>query len=173
MPSGAYHVTLRSAGPIPMFVDDVDNTHFCNLLARIAKKLLWAVRAFCLMPTHYHLVVETPENTLQLGMQSLNGNFANGYNRRRGRKGHLKGRRYGATPVMTDEHMMEVIRYIARNPVRAGLCERPRDWYWGSYRGLAGYDAGFSFVDDAPVLAYFGGVHEDAQAELRRFVGDD
>ena len=156
-----------------MFVDDLDNTYFCMVLARVKTKHGWIIRAFCLMPTHYHLLIAAPENSLQPGMQTLNGSFANGFNRRHGRKGHLKGKRYHCTLVETDEQMLAVVRYIARNPVEAGLCEKPRDWYWGSYRGLAGYEAEFAFVESAPILSYFGDVAELARAELRAFVGDD
>ena len=173
LPAGTYHTTLRSAGPIPIFVDDVENTYFCMLLRRVAKRWRWIVRQFCLMPTHYHLLVETPENTLQPGMQALNGSFANEFNRRRRRKGHLKGKRYYSVLVENDQHMLAVVRYIARNPVEDGLCAKPRDWRWGSYRGTAGYDDGFPFVDATPIRAYFGDTDEKINAELRAFVGDD
>jgi REP-associated tyrosine transposase len=155
-----------------MFVDDVDNTYFCLVLTRVIAKQRWILLAFCLMPTHYHLVVVVPENSLPLGMQALNGNFANGFNRRHGRTGHLKGRRYSCTFVDSDEYMLNVVRYVARNPVEAGLCDNPRDWYWGSYRGTAGYDREFPFVESARILSYFGDVPELARAELRAFVGD-
>ena len=80
------------------------------------------------------------------------------------------GDRYFARPVESDGHMLTAFRYIARNPVAAGLCEQPSDWIWGSYRGCAGYDRGFSFVTDTFILAIF---HEDATRArrlLRAFV---
>lgn len=168
--AGIYHVTRRSAGPIEMFRDDVDRTDFCNRLAATIRKHGWICHAFCLMSTHYHLLVEVAEDALQPGMQRLNGPYAQQFNRRHGRNGHLKGSPYGATPVVSDEHLLDCIRYIARNPVEAGLCAHPSEWIWGSYRGCAGYDVSFSFTTNDLVAASF---HRDralAVKLLRRFV---
>jgi putative transposase len=168
--AGIYHVTRRSAGPIAMFVDDVDRTDFCRYLERAIARHAWICHAFCLMTTHYHLLVEVEQDALQPGMRDLNGPYARDFNRRYGRKGHLKGGPYGASFIETDEHLLGCVRYIARNPVEGGLCESPADWFWGSYRGCAGYDRGFSFVTNTFILAIF---HEDstkARRLLRAFV---
>src|SRR5690348_16575265 len=147
LPAGTYHVTTRSGGPIPIFLDDDDRTFFCTLLTRWLRRLGWVCRAFCFMSTHYHLLLDTPANTLQAGMLRLNGFYARGFNLRHARAGHLFGERYFCTLVESDEHMLELLRYLARNPVEAGLCERPSSWYWGSYRGCVDLDPGFPFVD--------------------------
>jgi putative transposase len=130
----------------------------------------WTCRAFCLMPTHYHLLLDTELNRLQPGMHRLNGQYAQQFNRGHRRSGHLCGERYSATPVLTDGHMLGAFRYIARNPVKAGLCEGPGDWAWSSYRGAAGLDPCFAFVDNAPIRAYFGGNGAAALQQLRNFV---
>jgi len=122
------------------------------------------------MSTHYHLLLEVEEDALQPGMRVLNGCYAQQFNRRWSRSGHLKGGPYGATCVETEEHLLSCVRYIARNPVEAELCSHPAEWYWSSYRGSAGYDKGFRFVTNDLVLSLF---HEDrtrAQRLLRIFV---
>jgi REP element-mobilizing transposase RayT len=172
LPAGTYHVTLRSAGPIPMYLDDYDRMLFCLILAAVIKKHGWTCRAFCLMTTHYHLLLEVEHNALQRGMQSLNGPYAQRFNVRHKRSGHLRGDRYSAIPVESDGHMLYALRYIARNPVEAGLCNRPSDWRWGSYRGCAELDAGFAFVDSSHLRAYFGENRHEATRLLRAFVGD-
>jgi hypothetical protein len=68
--------------------------------------------------------------------------------------------------------MLELLRYIARNPVESGLCEKPSDWYWGSYRGCVELDDGFPFVDSTPLRSYFGADRTRATELIRRFVGD-
>jgi putative transposase len=171
IPAGTYHVTHRTAGPIPMYVDD-DRTSFCALLARVIKKHRWTCRAFCLMTTHYHLLLDVEHNALQVGMQRLNGPYAQRFNARHKRSGHLRGDRYSARPVESDGHMLHALRYIARNPVEAGLCRLPSDWTWGSYRGCAWLDRGFSFVDSSHLRAYFGEDRLEAARLLREFVGD-
>ena len=170
VPDGTYHVTHRSAGPIPMFVDDVDRMEFCRRLARTIARFSWMCRSFVLMTTHYHLLVDVKLDLLQPGMHRLNGPYAQQFNKRHGRSGHLRGDRYSATPVESDWHMLRAFRYIARNPVRAGLCSSPAEWPWSSYRGAAGLDADFAFVDHRPVRAYFGGESETALRLLRSFV---
>jgi putative transposase len=172
IPAGTYHVTMRSAGPIPMFLDDYDRTFFCILLARAIKRHQWTCRAFCLMTTHYHLLLDVQDNALQPGMHNLNGPYAQRFNARHKRSGHLRGDRYYAIPVESDGHMLALLRYLARNPVEAGLCEHPSDWRWSSYRGCAEIDGGFAFVNSLPLRAYFGEDRRTATKLLRSFVGD-
>lgn len=163
-------MTLRSAGPVAMFVTDDDRYDFCSRVNRTVEKYGWVCRAFCLMTTHYHLLLDVEENSLQPGMHRINGQYAQEFNKRHGRSGHLRGDRYRAEAVETDGHMLRAFRYIARNPVRAGLCKSPADWGWSNYRGSIGVDAGFSFVTDAPIHAYFGADREEAIRHLRAFV---
>jgi REP element-mobilizing transposase RayT len=155
-----------------MFLDDYDRTFFCILLARTVRRHAWICRAFCLMTTHYHLLLDVQENALQPGMQRLNGPYAQRFNARHRRSGHLRGDRYHAIQVESDGHMLQLLRYIARNPVEAGLCEHPSDWPWSSYRGCAELDGGFAFVDSSPLRAYFGRDRRAATKLLRSFVGD-
>jgi putative transposase len=163
---------MRSAGPIPMFLDDFDRTLFCIMLARAIKKHNWICRAFCLMTTHYHLLLDVQDNALQPGMHNLNGPYNQRFNARHKRSGHLRGDRYYAIRVESDGHMLQLLRYIARNPVEAGLCEYPSDWPWSSYRGCAELDGGFAFVDSSLLRAYFGSDRRLATRLVRDFVGD-
>jgi len=155
-----------------MFLDDLDRTWFCNRLARIVREHGWVCRAFCLMTTHYHVLLDVPSNGLQRGMQRLNGPYAQRFNKVHGRSGHLRGDRYYAGAVTTDGHMLLALRYLARNPVDAGLCDEPSDWRWGSYREFAGIDAGFGFVDSSWLAAYFGADEARRRELLRTFVDD-
>jgi hypothetical protein len=66
--------------------------------------------------------------------------YAKLYNRDHGRRGHLFRARYYSGPIEDDAHLLETIRYIALNPVRAGICQRPEDWRWGTYRATLGLD---------------------------------
>ncbi len=170
IPAGTYHVTTRSGGPIPIYVDDVDRTWFCAYLTRAITANAWTCRAFCLMTTHYHLLLDVPHNALQKGMQGLNGCYARRFNQRHGRRGHLFGERYYAGRVDSDGHMLAVLRYIARNPVEAGLAAEPEEWLWSSYRGCAGIDAGFAFVDSRSLRRYFGRDEARSCELLRAFV---
>jgi putative transposase len=172
VPAGVYHVTTRSAGPIAMFVDDFDRTLFCNLLARVVRKRQCLCHAFVLMTTHFHLLLEVEDNVLQPGMQTLNGPYAQRFNARHRRSGHLRGDRYFARVVESDGHMLNAFRYIVRNPVEAGLCARPSDWIWGSYRGCVGLEKEFPFVNSSRMRAYFAPERDAACALLRELCDD-
>src|SRR5947209_3427790 len=148
VPSGTYHVWRRTAGPIDMFRDDSDRWSFCRRLNASLQKHRWVCHAFVLMPTHFHLLVSVLDDVLQPGMRDAFGPYAQEFNRRWARSGHLKAAPYGLRRVHDDFDLHNVVRYIARNPVRDGLCERPHDWSWSSYRGTAGYTRRLYFVDD-------------------------
>lgn len=172
LPAGIYHVTTRSAGPIPLFRDDDDRTMFSALLTRTLSKTESVCRGFCLMTTHYHLLLDIAENVLQAGMQQMNGNYGRAFNVCHGRDGHLFGDRYYAVMVESDQHMLALLRYLARNPVEAGLCAKPSDWYWSSYRGCVDIDQEFPFVDSSMFRGYFRTPRDSGVDALRIFVGD-
>jgi putative transposase len=130
VPGGVYHVTARGTGPIDIYRDDVDRRCFMRRLATVERRFAWIRRALCLMGTHYHLLVETPEPNLSNGMHQLNGLYARLFNTRHGRVGALFQSRFHATLVETEEHLETAAHYIAANPVRAGLCAHPDDWPW-------------------------------------------
>jgi putative transposase len=153
-----------------MFRDDVDRTDFCRRLARTIDRLGWRCHAFCLMTTHYHVLLDVEQDALQPGMHWLNGTYMQQFNRRIGRWGHVTGARYACRFVESDRHMLGVFRYVSLNPVVAGLCNRPQDWLWSSYRGTARYDQGFPFVDDGAIRAYFGDDPKRTTELLRTFV---
>jgi hypothetical protein len=122
------------------------------------------------MDTHFHLIVHTPEPTLSRGMQHLCGSYAQWFNWKYGRRGHLFARRFGSVHIRTNAHLLEAHRYVALNPVRAGLRKRPEEWRWGSFRALAGLEAAPGFLDTNRVLTLFAMRRRAAQPAFRRFV---
>jgi putative transposase len=167
-----YHVTARGNRGQAIFVEDRDRVQFLNLLADVANKLRWRIHAYCLMTNHYHLVFETPQLNLSSGMQRLNGRYAQWFNHHHNVQGHLFRGRFYATIVQSDSHLLELARYLALNPIRAGLCASPADWPWSSYRALLIEERWSSLLSRARVLAYFGGDARRARDRLHRFVED-
>ena len=113
-----------------------------NAIAEEAETRDWDVWSMCVMGTHYHLLVSTPDASLAAGLHrahSVHARRRNGFDRKR--RGAVFGRRYYAVPIRDARHYFHVIRYIALNPVKARLCRDPADWSAGTYRALAGYDA--------------------------------
>ena len=88
---------------------------------------------FCLMTNHYHLVLETTRANLSDGMQVFNGEYAQGFNGKYRRWGHVFGERFWSRPLAEDE-LEQVCIYVMMNPVRAGLCNEMEDWPWSACR---------------------------------------
>jgi putative transposase len=138
LPNGVFHVTARGVAHTGIFLDDDDRRHFLALLATTTRRYGWQCVAFCLMTTHYHLVVETSRELLSCGVQRLNGCHAQAFNARHGRRGHLFGARFASWVVRDEAHLHETCRYVILNPVRAGLCRSPDDWRWSACRVPSG-----------------------------------
>ena len=111
---------------------------------------------FCLMRTHYHLIVEVSDGVLPSAMQSLNHAYSCQFNRRHGLRGHVQSRRYGSRRITGVEDLVHTYAYAMNNPVEALLCSRASLWPWSSFPGTLGLCERNSFVDDGPVVGCFG-----------------
>src|SRR5262249_31498663 len=118
-----------------LFHDDGDRRLFLRMLMRTTKRCTWELHAVCLMGTHYHVVVRSTAAYLAAGMQWLNGVYAQRFNRRYERYGHLFAGRYGSRVIEGEEYLERAWEYVLLNPVRAGLCARAADWPWSGSRG--------------------------------------
>jgi putative transposase len=134
LPDGVYHLGTRGVDQCTVYVDDADRRRFLGLLVTVVEDYEWDVHTLCLMTNHYHLVVETELPLLSLGMQRLNGRYAEDFNRRFKRTGHLWGDRYWTRFVEDEEQLVAVCEYVVNNPVRAGLVARAHDWPWTASR---------------------------------------
>ncbi len=137
-PGGLHHVTARGNRRQTLFHDERDYASLLRHLATAVERFGWLCHAYCLMPNHYHLLIETPEPNLGKGMLVVNGSYARYVNWRYKSDGHVFQGPYHAEPVARDEHLLECCRYIVRNPVKAELCATLFDWPWSSYRATAG-----------------------------------
>ena len=131
-----YHVGAEGNDGRAIVLDSVDCARWTSLLETARQKHGWIVHAHCLMTTHFHLLVETPKANLSDGMHWLNHVYAKTFNARHRRRNHVFGKRFWNDVILSDEQLVAVTRYIARNPVKAGLCERPQDWPWSNFRDL-------------------------------------
>jgi putative transposase len=130
LPDGTFHVGTRGVAETLIFGDDVDRYVFLRFLTEVADRHAWFIHAFCLMGTHYHLVLRATRSDLSSGLHWLNGRYAQHYNRRHGRHGHLFGNRFFAEPLEDDEYLQTACDYVLQNPVRAGLCKSAEEWPW-------------------------------------------
>jgi REP element-mobilizing transposase RayT len=160
---GIYHVIARGNERRGSFADAADRARFLEVLELAGERYRCHILAYCLMSNHYHLLVQTPNANLAQALRQLNGVYAQAFNRRHGRDGHLFQGRYLARLVQADGHLLAVVRYIVRNPLRAGMCERLEEWRWSSHLATLGArPAGFLALDR--LLSYLGESREEARA---------
>jgi REP element-mobilizing transposase RayT len=165
-----YHLTSRGNARERIFLDEFDFEAFLGDLAEAIDRYGWLCHAYCLMDNHHHLLIETPKPNLSRGMRHLNGVYAQGFNLRHERCGHVFGGRFGSKLVEKDSHLLECARYIVLNPVRAGVCTRPGDYRWSSYRATAGLDRPPAFLTTEWILKLFAPTRKAAQKRYRDFV---
>jgi putative transposase len=116
----------------------------------------WTCVLLCQMTTHFHLIVDVPDESLSRGMHALNFAYSRVFNEGHGRRGYLVRSRYWSKPIRTDVQLLATYRYGARNPVRAGMCKRAEEWRWSSVATSCGLTQDFPFVDATRVLREFG-----------------
>ena len=169
-PGLIHHVVAHGVDMRALFSDDLDHGRFVNILAEVSQIHDWHCLAFCLMTTHYHLLVEERESPLSKVMHLVNSRYSWHVNARFARRGHVFEGRYRDRVVTGEPHLLEAIRYIARNPCNAGICSAPEAWRWSSYPALIGVASPWSFVHASRVLAWFAPAREPAIQCVREFV---
>src|SRR3989304_3154468 len=169
-PGAVYHITSRGNDKKTIFRDDADRETFLKILAFVNKRYHWLCHAYCLMDNHYHILIETPDGNLSLGMRQLNGVYTQARNKRHNKTGHLFQGRYKAILIQKDTHLLEVCRYVVLNPVRAMMVEKPEDWRWSSYRATAGKEPPHPCLTTDWILGQFSGARAKAEKEYRQFV---
>ncbi|HDL85402.1 MAG TPA: addiction module toxin RelE [Candidatus Acetothermia bacterium] len=165
-----YHVTSRGNAREAIFLDDVDRARFLEVLGDVVARYDWICHAYCLMPNHYHLLIETPEANLSRGMHLLNGVYTQWFNHRYKRVGHLLQGRFKAILVEKQSHLLELARYIVLNPRRAKMARTVRKWPWSSYRATSGQARVPEFLTVDWILSQFDTDRERAVRAYRLFV---
>lgn len=134
-PEAWYHAMNRGRNQDALFIDNTDYSTFIDLLQEAGAMWKIKIAAYCLMTNHYHLLVQTPQANLDRCMRHINGIYTQRFNRRYKMDGQLFRGRYKAILVDADNYLLELVRYIHLNPVRAGIVRRPEEYLWSSHRG--------------------------------------
>ena len=139
---GIHHVTSVGSRRLAFFVDDDDRRFFLRQLELAVLEHEWRCLSLCLLDNHYHLLVETPEPNLGLGMQAVLTAYVQNFHSRHGTDGALVHRRFYSDLVRTESHLICALRYIALNPVNAHIVARPADHRWSTCGELLAGRAG-------------------------------
>lgn len=163
--NGIFHVTSRGNARQRTYFDDRDYRRFVGTLQRTVKRHEWRCLSYCLMPNHFHLLVQTPKPTLADGVRDLKSTYARALHLRYDRDGSLYKKGFHRQLVSDDSYLLAAAVYVARNPIRAGLAPHPLDWPWSSFEATVSGRS--TFVDAGLVL---GQLSSDAQEGRVRFL---
>jgi putative transposase len=125
-----FHVTCRGVAGEAIYRDDADRSRFAQLERLATKRWHWHLLASCQMTNHVHIVILGELDNVSRGMHLLNFRYAQSFNRRHDRRGHLFQDRFHAQVVRDNEHLVNACEYVLDNAVRAGLCASREDWRW-------------------------------------------
>ena len=150
---------------------DADQNAFIKVLQEAAE--LWNIRiaAFCLMSNHYHLLIQTPDGNLSRGMRHINGVYTQRFNRRHKKEGQLFRGRYKAVLVEADSHLLEVMRYIHRNPLRVGMIKSLEEYRWNSHLGYLSRAKKWSWLQKDDLLTMLSKSRSEQKRAYIDFVG--
>jgi len=167
MAAGLFHVFTRCVWAAPAhFQDDIDRSDFLRRLAQLTLRPEWTCVAFCLMTSHYDLIVAVGDGALPVAMHRLNLGYVRGFNRRHSLRGRGQSHPYGSRRIQDDVDLLDTFAYVAMNPLEAGVCPVPSAWHWSSYAGSVGRRRQHSFVDDAWLLRSLSSTDDPRRALL-------
>jgi REP element-mobilizing transposase RayT len=172
LPDGLAHVISRGNRRADLFLVERDYRFYLELLDEALRRFGVRCHGYCLMPNHVHLLLDGPAEAISKTMQRANGRYAQWFNREYGQIGHVFQGRFLGIAIESEPHLLELARYIANNPVRAGLCGTGADWPWSSFAATIGAAPRPRFLTTRWLLDQFGRDGETARRELAAFVAD-
>lgn len=166
---GLCHVWARGNNRRRIFRADDDYVDLLLQLDASVQRYEVACHAFCLIPNHLHFILEAPQPALSAAMRYVGGVYAQRFHRRYGSGGHVFQGRFGSRPISDEDDFLGVVRYVLRNPVRAGLCDLPSEWEWSSYRAYFDPALCPPFLSTSSVLTTFSPRLATARRQLAAF----
>ena len=169
-PGAWYHVMNRGRRGEAVFSEARDYTAFIELIKETVE--MWKVRvvAYCLLPNHYHLLIQTPEGNLSRCMRHLNGVYTQRFNRSHHCDGPLFRGRYKSILVDADTYLLELVRYIHRNPVEAAMVDELHKYPWSSHKGYVSASGKWNWLDTGFVLSLFSKERKESIKRYKKFV---
>lgn len=168
-----YHVMNRGRRGDDVFLVNDDYKRFIDILHEGMELFALRISAYCLMPNHYHLLVQTPDANLSRCMRHINGIYTQRFNRAHSLDGPLFKGRYKAIVVAQDNYLLQLVRYIHRNPVRAGKVKNPADYEWSSHRGYLSRAKKWDWLYKQFILDMLVNAPKEQVKRYRVFMGEE
>jgi REP element-mobilizing transposase RayT len=165
-----YHILNRGRRSERIFADRFDYIGFTDLLIDTSEQWNLRVGAYCLMPNHYHLLVQTPDANISRCMRHIDGVYTQRFNRRHECDGSLFRGRYKSILIEADSYLLTLIRYIHRNPLKAGLTEKLQHYPWSSHRGYLSRAEKWNWLHKDFVLSMLSNNKAEQVRNFRQFI---
>lgn len=171
VPGGFYHVILRGNGGQDIFFSVDDTKYFESLVSEGIKRFGHRIHCYCWMKNHVHLVIQIANTPLSKIIQNISFRYTLYINNKYSRKGHLFQGRYKAILVDPQSYLLQLVRYINLNPVRAKIVNKPEEYRWSSYRAYLGKSSCDWLITDF-VLSFFSENKSEALNDYQQFIVD-
>jgi len=172
-PGAWYHVMNRGRRGEAIFEFKEDYHSFLDLLKELDEVFNVKIAAYCLMSTHYHLLIHTPEGNLSRSMRHLNGVYTQRYNKKHSYDGQLFRGRYKAILVDSDSYALELVRYIHRNPLEAGIVENLQNFLWSSHKPYLSHAKKWNWLYKNYILKLFSNSKSTSIRLYKEFVAKE
>jgi REP-associated tyrosine transposase len=169
VPGGLYHVILRGNNRQAIFFDSDDRRRWESLIEVGLDRYLHRIHAYCWMTNHVHMAIQCHERPLSGFMRFVASQYSRATNKKMCRTGHLFERRHRAILVQADSYLLELIRYVHLNPIRAGLVDAIEDYPWCSHHAYLGGNSPVWLTLNWALSAFGDSLH-DARRQYARFV---
>jgi len=172
-PDAWYHVMSRARKGQEAFATVEDCNSFIDIIKDAAEIFNMKIAAYCLMANHYHLLVQTPDANLSRCMRHINGIYTQRYNARNGCDGTLFRGRYKSIVVDADSYLLELVRYIHRNPLRVGIVAKLDDYEWSSHKGYVSKAKKWEWLHKDYILGMFSKDKRSQIISYKRFISSE
>jgi REP element-mobilizing transposase RayT len=173
-PGSLHHIICRGIEGREIFRDDDDREDFVGRLGAIVTATSTRCLAWALLPNHFHLLLQTGAAPIATFMRRLLTGYAIAFNRRHQRHGHLFQNRYKSILCQEESYLLELVRYIHLNPLRAGVVSSLEEldaYRYGGHRQMLGGHT-HPWMTTTETLSRFGACQASALLEYRRFIAD-
>ena len=171
-PNAWYHVMNRGRRSEKVFFDKEDYQAFIQVLIESTEMWNLRISAYCLMPNHYHLLIQTPDANISRCMRHINGVYTQRFNSLHRSEGQLFKGRYKSILVSADGYLLQLVRYIHRNPVKAGLAEKPEEYLWSSHKAYLSIAKKWGWLNKAFIYSLLTENRRQQISRYRRFMTD-
>jgi len=164
-----YHVMLRGNAGQNIFNSPAHFLAFEELIEEGVERFGHRIHAYCWMKNHVHLAIEAGQQPLSKVIQNVSFRYTRWFNKKENQSGHLFQGRFKAILIEEDQYLLELVRYIHLNPVRAGITKYPEEYLWNSHNTYIGLDQKWWLTRNS-VLARFDAITSEAIKKYQQFI---